>query len=541
MIDADGRVNREWFYALSDGERNALGFKKNHGEEYIIINNYINDESYSFREKVYCYFNRIASRPKCPICGKELSFRRTREGGYMKYCSLRCVGKSSEVAERRMNTSIDRYGVPHFNNHEKSIQTCLEKYGVDNISKLDEVKFKRDQTNIERYGYRCSLNNPEVRKKSIETSRERYGVDYSLSINAAKYHDKSTRSRLNNLIESRSDIIGYTDDWKRWVMACPHPECNRCQKKQYEIDPGMYYDRMRVNAEVCTNLMPPGRYPGTGTTIELFIRNILDEYGIEYQCNVRNIIPPKELDIYIPGKMIAIECNGIYWHSGVDKRYHMDKWRACKDKGIQLITIWEDQIRNTPDIVRSIILNKIGIHDDIIYARKCKIVEIDSRQCSEFLAGNHLQGKVHSQVRVGLKSDDELVAAMTFSRRNGDEWELTRFCVRQGLSCPGAASRMIKYFIGNRHPSKIISYSCNDISDGHIYDVLGFTPDDKSVPSYWYIDPKTMRRYHRSSFSRKKLIGMGYDMKNMTEDKAMAVSGYIKIWDSGHIRWELNC
>ena len=29
MMDADGRVNKEWFYALPDGERNALGFKKN--------------------------------------------------------------------------------------------------------------------------------------------------------------------------------------------------------------------------------------------------------------------------------------------------------------------------------------------------------------------------------------------------------------------------------------------------------------------------------------------------------------------------------
>lgn len=540
MIDADGRVNKEWFYALPDGERNALGFKKNYEKEYIIINNYIIDESYSFREKAYCYFNGIASRPKCPICGKELSFRRTREGGYMKYCSLKCVGKSSETASKRISTSIERHGVSHYNNRGKAVQTCLEKYGADNVSRCDEIRNRRNERNIEKYGSKCTLSNPDIRRKAVMTSRERYGVDYSLAINAVKYHDKSTESRLNNLIKSRPDIIRYTDDWKRWVMRCPHPECNKCREREYEIESGMYYDRLRVGAESCTHLLPAGKYCGSGTTIELFIREILDKYNIEYQCNVRNIIPPKELDIYIPSKKIAIECNGIYWHSRGDKNYHMDKWIKCEEKGIQLITIWEDQIKAIPDIVKSIILNKIGIHYKNIYARKCEVIELSSGECGEFLSENHLQGKVHSQVRIGLKSNDELVAAMTFSRKN-DDWELTRFCVKKYISCPGAASRMIKYFIGNYNPSKIISYSCDDISNGHIYDILGFSPIGKSSPSYWYIDPKSMKRYHRSSFSRKKLAGMGYDMEGMTEEEAMNKSGYLRIWDSGHIRWELTC
>ena len=35
--------------------------------------------------------------------------------------------------------------------------------------------------------------------------------------------------------------------------------------------------------------------------------------------------------------------------------------------------------------------------------------------------------------------------------------------------------------------------------------------------------------------------GMGYDMEGMTEEEAMNKSGYLRIWDSGHIRWELTC
>lgn len=31
--------------------------------------------------------------------------------------------------------------------------------------------------------------------------------------------------------------------------------------------------------------------------------------------NVRNVITPKELDIYLPDKKVAIEFNGNFWHS----------------------------------------------------------------------------------------------------------------------------------------------------------------------------------------------------------------------------------
>ena len=84
----------------------------------------------------------------------------------------------------------------------------------------------------------------------------------------------------------------------------------------------------------------------------------MDENGIPYETNNRTILGGKELDIYIPSKQIAIECNGIYWHSYDNKpiKYHINKYTECLNKGIQLITIWEDWIIHKPEIVRSIYL-----------------------------------------------------------------------------------------------------------------------------------------------------------------------------------------
>lgn len=63
------------------------------------------------------------------------------------------------------------------------------------------------------------------------------------------------------------------------------------------------------------------------------------------RTSVRNVIYPKELDIYVPSRGVAIKFNGTYWHSeenGKHKDYHFDKWLACKDRGITLISVWED-------------------------------------------------------------------------------------------------------------------------------------------------------------------------------------------------------
>ena len=62
--------------------------------------------------------------------------------------------------------------------------------------------------------------------------------------------------------------------------------------------------------------------------------------------NDRSVISPKELDIYVPSRNLAIEYCGLYWHSDLvieDKYYHKNKYDLCYKKGIRLITVFEDE------------------------------------------------------------------------------------------------------------------------------------------------------------------------------------------------------
>ena len=48
---------------------------------------------------------------------------------------------------------------------EKAKQTSIERYGIDNKSKLDEVKEQIKKTNIERYGCSSAINNEQIKEK----------------------------------------------------------------------------------------------------------------------------------------------------------------------------------------------------------------------------------------------------------------------------------------------------------------------------------------------------------------------------------------
>ena len=79
-----------------------------------------------------------------------------------------------------------------------------------------------------------------------------------------------------------------------------------------------------------------------------------------------------------------------------------------------MIHIFEDEWLFKKEIVKSRLLNLIGKTPNKIYARKCEIKEISSKDSVKFLEENHIQGNVNSKIRIGLFYNDELVSLMTF-------------------------------------------------------------------------------------------------------------------------------
>ena len=416
---------------------------------------------------------------------------------------------------------------------EKIKETNLSKYGFTSYSKTDEYKNRIKETSFLKYGVDNFSKTIEYLKKVKLTSVEKWGVDHYSKTTESKENIKIKRERntwkkFYNLLSDEYEIRSYSDEF----FKINHKSCG-CN---FEISKSLLSARYKLKNIICTECNPIGVQ---SSSIEKEICNFLDEYNLSYKRGDRSILCGKELDIYLPEYNIALEINGLWWHSELYKgqKYHLNKTLLCREKNIHLIHIWEDDWKNKSCILKSIILNKLGIIGNKIWARKCRISEVNSSDARKFLDENHIQGFSSSTIKIGLYYNDELVSLMTFGWRmtNGKkEYELIRFCNKKDYVISGSSSKIFKYFINNYNFSELISYSDFSMFNGNMYKILGFKKVSLSKPNYfWVVD--SVRR-HRYNFSKKKLINKGYD-KNKSEVEIMTDLGYYRIFSCGQEKW----
>ena len=282
-------------------------------------------------------------------------------------------------------------------------------------------------------------------------------------------------------------------------------------------------------------------------TTENKLKDFITSLSVDITGNTRKIIHPLELDIYIPNHNIAIEYNGLYWHSEEhkDKNYHINKTLECEKQSIKLIHIFEDEWIHKEEIVKSRLMNLLGLTPNKIYGRKCIIKEVFSKGSKEFLNSNHIQGNVNSKIRFGLYHNEELVSLMTFGklRKNmgkvnlDGSYELLRFCNKLDTTVIGGADKLLKHFIKTYNPKELISYADRRWSQGNLYEKLGFKFSHDSKPNYYYIF-NTKRKY-RFNFRKDILIKEGYDPLK-SEHEIMLERGIYRIYDCGNKCYKMS-
>lgn len=422
--------------------------------------------------------------------------------------------QSDYVKNKLKSSLLDKYGVDHYSKTpewlEKYKKTSIYKYGVDNPSKFDIFKEKIVNTNLTKYGGHPSKT--DSFKKVIKNHRKR-----------------KTYKKYLELISEKYDVISYNDQ----VFEILHKECNNIIK----VQKGLLYSRYKLNKMICPICNPIGNHI---SEFENEICNFIDELGVIYIRNTKEILNGKELDIYIPSVKLAIEANGVFWHSELFKKsdYHIQKTKECSDLGISLIHIWEDDWNNKREIVKSIIRNRLKYNIEKIWARKCIIRNVSTKEYKDFLNKNHIQGYSPSSINIGLYYKDQLVSLMTFGYRrtnNKKEYELIRFCNILNTNVIGSASKLFKYFIRNYEYNNIVSYADISLFNGYIYREIGFYSKGISKPNYFWVGNDGIRK-HRYNFSKRKLVSKGYDI-NKTEVEIMHELGYYRIYSTGQEKY----
>ena len=240
----------------------------------------------------------------------------------------------------------------------------------------------------------------------------------------------------------------------------------------------------------------------------------------------------------------AIEYNGLRWHSDEfkpDRYYHVNKTNKCKEAGVRLVQIYEDEYLEHKEIV----LNKLRhllLKDNtlsVVGGRKCNIRKINKKTARQFLDKNHIQGYASSTVYYGAYHGKRLIAVMSFNitRRGCDVWELNRFASVSDLKCPGVASKLFKQFLNDYNPSLVKSFLDRrwNQEGNTVYERLGFVVDEILKPDYDYT--KASKRLHKFNF-RKTTLHRKYGLPlSMTEHQMAIQLGYNRIWDCGLVRY----
>ena len=355
------------------------------------------------------------------------------------------------------------------------------------------------------------------------------------------FSEDSITSGLNRLTFKNLNINILEKKDETYIIKCEHEHV-------YEINKDLLKNRLRFNVEICTICNPIDNHQSNKEN-QLF-KFIRENYNNKIIKSDRKILSGKELDIYLPDLNLAFEFNGLYWHNELNKenKYHLMKTNLCENKNIQLIHIWEDNWLYKQEIVKSMILNKLGKTKNKIMARKCEIKEIDNNKLiRQFLDENHLQGFVGSKIKIGLFYDNELVSIMTFGKKriamgnrinNDGEYEMLRFCNKLNTQIIGGASKILSYFIKTYQPKSILSFADRRYSIGNLYKKLGFEYIGNSKPNYWYFKTNKLKKYHRFNFRKDILVKAGYD-SNKTEKQIMSENNYYHIYDSGNLKFKL--
>ena len=266
----------------------------------------------------------------------------------------------------------------------------------------------------------------------------------------------------------------------------------------------------------------------------------------------RKLLNGKEIDIFIAEKNLGIEFNGnihhTEWFGGKTRMYHLNKTKQCKEKGVKLIQIFEDEFYISKEIVFNKLAHILGVQQNLpkIMGRKCIVKEIGKGIAQAFLETFHIQGYDPSTVHYGAYYNDELIAVMSFlrSKKNCNDWELTRFASNFNYICQGVGGKLFKHFVKEYKPDTVKSFADRRWTvdeENNLYIQLGFKFDSYVAPDYKYYNSHVdkYKRFHKFGFRKKSLLKKYPDdlTPDMTETEMAKKLGYDRIWDCGLIKY----
>lgn len=409
--------------------------------------------------------------------------------------------------------------------HPKAVQkrreiTNINKYGGTNPSHSKEVRRKASDTMEKLYGVRHALHSQKFIDKSMQTTTINHGVKNSmLSDKIVKKMEQTTLDRhgVRNGMQSSSIRKKLQDsNLKKYGVTNPGGLPQFIEKA---------FKTMTDNGN--------GRPASKG---ELEMLEFVRSLGLDANKGYVGGANPKELDIKIKEKNIAIEYNGVYWHSmsrpQMYKDYHYDKMMVCAASDYKLLQFFDFEWSKRQDQVKSFLRSALGKNEVKLNGRQTEIRYVPKPEAFEFLEKYHILGKANHLKAFGLYFNNELQCMITIGlhHRNNSEFVLNRYVGKENVTVRGGLQKLVKAAVTEY--GTISTWIDLRMSNGANWLTAGWEQVSILKPDYFYYDPATNKIISKQSRAKRAVN----TPSNMTEYEHAQQDGLHRVYDCGKIK-----
>lgn len=257
----------------------------------------------------------------------------------------------------------------------------------------------------------------------------------------------------------------------------------------------------------------------------------------------------KEIDIYVPSKNLAIEYDGLNFHSTryrTTEKSEKERYNHFINNKIPCFRIFEDEFAANEELVYAMIKSRLGIRPtEKIGDYEIRYIEKPTKY-RKFFEVNHIDGYGNSAFAFGAFVNGVLVSCISFRKYTrgtyAGQLELSRFCSDYTIDTYGIFSKLLK--AAKKHAKSIgikyiVSASDNRLSQGGIYANNGFTlvkNKDRHL-NYYHFQLSTNERHHRLMFRKLNVPEITEaELAQYPTERAQTESGFSAFKKFG--KWE---
>lgn len=406
-----------------------------------------------YLEVVYAIFKGEELKT-CPFCGNVLYIRNVKYNEYYQVCSKACDSKLKKGCTKTPTKNIffSTYYPGAYHDRERG------GYVIDNYCKhSDDIVITLDKAKLlhKHGGSFCEDCNKErfYNYIPIDISKDLDGIRDILN-------DNKRQSSREFLFMCYPELFKSLQLYYK-LLFCDYnithkPEISKLNEMKYCVTRGItqtprcLYDgcdaitkftgSSKGYAKYCDEHRNSSFESQQEHDLFAICKKICSDYNIIR--GDRTILSGYELDIYIPELNKAIEYNGIWFHSypNKDKDYHYNKFKIARDKGVDVLFIWEDDFVYNTDGTIKVIENFLKGTDVVDYTETIK--SIDDGEFDKMIIPNQPQHNGLYRYIVSNYNVEETVDIDSKIRLRHDNDNLDLLCYGTGTTTLNIKNRI---------------------------------------------------------------------------------------------------